>query len=52
MESGRLTKLFKYEGTDRIPVDAVNAGDIICIAGLAETSVADTICNEANEVPI
>jgi len=52
VESGRLTKLFKYEGTDRIPVDAVNAGDIICIAGLAETSVADTICNEANEVPI
>jgi len=27
-------------------------GDIICIAGLAKTSVADTICNEANEVPI
>jgi GTP-binding protein len=52
VESGRLTKLFKYEGTDRIPVDSVNAGDIICIAGLAETSVSDTICNEINETPI
>jgi GTP-binding protein len=52
VESGRLTKLFKYEGTDRIPVDSVNAGDIICIAGLAETSVSDTICNEINEIPI
>ncbi len=52
VESGRLTKLFKYEGTNRIPVDKVNAGDIICIAGLAQTSVSDTICNEHNEVPI
>jgi GTP-binding protein len=40
------------KGTDRIPVDSVNAGDIICIAGLAETSVSDTICNEINETPI
>jgi GTP-binding protein len=26
-------------------VDTVTAGDIICIAGLTEASVADTICN-------
>ena len=52
VESGRLTKLFKYEGTERIPVDQVSAGDIICIAGLAETSVSDTICNELNDIPI
>jgi GTP-binding protein len=52
VESGRLTKLFKYEGTERIPVDTVYAGDIICIAGLAETSVSDTICNDMNDTPI
>ena len=52
VESGRLTKLFKYEGTERIPVDTVHAGDIICIAGLAETSVSDTICNDMNDTPI
>ncbi|MDG2159713.1 MAG: translational GTPase TypA, partial [Gammaproteobacteria bacterium] len=45
VESGRLTKLFKFEGTERIAVDEVQTGDIICIAGLAEASVADTICN-------
>tara|TARA_Y100000768_G_scaffold9429_1_gene6655 strand:- start:1186 stop:2994 length:1809 start_codon:yes stop_codon:yes gene_type:complete len=52
VESGRLTKLFKYQGTNRIPVEKVIAGDIICIAGLAKTSVSDTICNELNEIPI
>ena len=45
VESGRLTKLFKFEGTERVAVNEVQTGDIICIAGLAEASVADTICN-------
>ena len=45
VESGGLTKLFKFEGTERVAVDEVQTGDIICIAGLAEASVADTICN-------
>ena len=45
IETGRLTKLFTFRGADRIPVDTVTAGDIICIAGLTEASVADTICN-------
>ncbi len=45
VETGRLTKLFTFRGADRIPVDTVTAGDIICIAGLTEASVADTICN-------
>ncbi len=44
VESGRLTKLFTFEGTSRVPVEKVHAGDIICIAGLSKTSVADTIC--------
>ena len=45
VENGRLTKLFKFEGTKKIPVDKVFCGDIICIAGLTKTSVSDTICN-------
>ena len=44
VETGRLTKLFTFEGTSRVPVDRVQAGDIICIAGLSKASVADTIC--------
>ena len=47
IEKGRLTKLFRFESTDKVPVERVEAGDIICIAGLKETSVADTICDIA-----
>lgn len=43
VETGRLTKLLKFEGTERVPVKEVQAGDIICVAGLTKTSVADTI---------
>ena len=52
VEIGRLTKLFKFEGTERVAVDEVQTGDIICIAGLAKASVADTICNPEVTIPI
>ena len=45
IETGRLTKLLRFEGTERVAVDAVHAGDLICIAGLTKASVADTICD-------
>ena len=52
IEVGRLTKLFTFRGADRVPVDKVTAGDIICIAGLTLTSVADTICNPEVTEPL
>ena len=45
VENGRLTKLLRFQGTKKIPIDEVFAGDIICIAGLNKASVSDTICN-------
>jgi GTP-binding protein len=52
VETGRLTKLFTFDGVDRIPVEEVNAGDIIAIAGMSTTNVADTICDPAVTVAL
>jgi len=52
VESGRLTKLLRFEGLARVPVNTVKAGDIICIAGLSIASVADTICSPQVSQPI
>ena len=52
VEKGRLTKLFRFESTAKVPVERVEAGDIICIAGLKEASVADTICNTEISTPL
>lgn len=44
LETGRLSKLLAFRGLKRVPVDEAEAGDIIAIAGLTGTTVADTIC--------
>jgi GTP-binding protein len=45
VETGRLTKLMTFSGLDRVPVDEVQAGDIIAIAGLADATIPDTIAS-------
>jgi len=52
IERGRLTKLFIYQGINKLAVEMANAGDIICIAGLSKTSVTDTICDDLLDVPL
>ncbi|MGC6530485.1 MAG: translational GTPase TypA [Candidatus Puniceispirillaceae bacterium] len=52
VEAGRLTKLLRFEGTDRVPVDRVEAGDIVCIAGLTTASVSDTISDKQVTTPL
>ena len=50
VDEGRLTKIFRYEGTKRVPIETGEAGDIVIIAGLEKANVADTICDlEVNE---
>jgi GTP-binding protein len=44
IEEARLTKLLAFRGLDRRPIVEAEAGDIIAIAGLEATTVADTIC--------
>lgn len=52
VERFRLTKLMSFEGVQRVPVETVKAGDIICVAGMTKTSVADTICDTSVTEPI
>ena len=52
IEKRRLTKLFRFKSTDKVPVERVEAGDIICIAGLKQASVADTICDTSIFTPL
>ena len=52
LEEGRLTKLLAFRGIERVPIDEAEAGDIIAIAGLTKTTVADTICDPVVEAPV
>ena len=52
VDEGRLTKIFRYEGTKKVPIEIGEAGDIVIIAGLEKANVADTICDLEINDPI
>jgi GTP-binding protein len=52
VDEGRLTKIFRYEGTKKMPIEVGEAGDIVIIAGLEKANVADTICDLEVTEPI
>ena len=52
VDEGRLTKIFRYEGTKKVPIEIGEAGDIVVIAGLENANVADTICDLEVNKPI
>jgi len=52
VDAGRLTKLLRFEGTKKVPVKEVVAGDIVIIAGLTKATVSDTICDFSVEKPL
>jgi len=52
IDEGKLTKIFRYEGTKKVPIEIGEAGDIVVIAGLEKANVADTICDPELNEPI
>jgi GTP-binding protein len=52
VDEGKLTKIFRYEGTKKVPIEIGEAGDIVVIAGLEKANVADTICDPELNDPI
>ena len=52
-ENGKLAKLFTYQGLKRVEAEAVTAGDIVCVSGVADINIGDTICdiNNPEKIP-
>ncbi|HEX8806265.1 MAG TPA: translational GTPase TypA, partial [Candidatus Aquilonibacter sp.] len=44
----RLTKLLTFQGLERIEVDEASAGDIVCVSGIDDLNIGDTIA-DAND---
>ena len=49
---GKIVSLFVYEGLKRVNVEKASYGEIVCVAGLADVTIGDTICDEADVRPI
>ena len=45
---GRILKIMGHSGLHRVEVDEAQAGDIICISGLDQIHISDTLCDINN----
>lgn len=45
----RVQKLFGFIGLKKVEIEEASAGDIVAVAGLADISVGETICNPGKE---
>jgi GTP-binding protein len=52
VQQTRVTKLLRFRGLERIPVDRAVAGEIVAIAGFTTATVSDTLCAEEVETPL
>jgi GTP-binding protein len=50
--TARITKLLAFDGLKRVDVDGAAAGDIVCLAGMADITIGDTIADVEHQIPI
>jgi len=52
VERTRVTKLYLFDGLKQIEVEAAAAGDIICLAGIDDITIGETITDPDDPKPI
>ncbi len=50
--NSKIVSLFAFEGLKRIPIESAKVGEIVCIAGLDNTTIGDTVCGDGTVEPI
>ena len=45
---GKIVTMYQIEGLNRVPCDSAKAGDIVCISGIENITIGDTICDSSN----
>jgi len=52
IKNGKIVSLYQIDGLTRRPVAKATAGDIVCVAGLENVGIGDTICSQKDINPI
>ena len=48
----KVVNLYTINGLERTPVDEASAGDIVCLSGISDITIGDTICAVGAEEPV
>jgi GTP-binding protein len=52
VQETRVTKLYAFDGLKRIEVNDAGAGDIVCVAGIEDITIGETIADAEQRIPI
>ena len=52
VQQTRVTKLFAFDGLKRVEIDRAAAGDIVCLAGIEDITIGETITDPDNLTPM
>ena len=52
MQRTRVTKLFAFNGLRRVDIEQASAGHIVCLAGLSDITIGETITDPEHQSPI
>jgi GTP-binding protein len=52
VQQTKVTKLFAFDGLKRVEIDQAAAGDVICLAGIEDITIGETIADPENAVAI
>jgi GTP-binding protein len=52
IQQTKVTKLFAFEGLRRVDIEEAAAGDIVCLAGIDEITIGETIAHLENPSPM
>lgn len=44
-ENVKISRLYQFDGLKRVEVESAAAGDIICVSGIADLNIGETICD-------
>ena len=51
-EKVRISKLYEFDGLNKVSVDSATVGSIVAISGIADIHIGDTLCSPDNPQPI
>ena len=52
VQETKVTKLFAFDGLKRVEIDRAAAGDIVCLAGIADITIGETIASPEHRIAI
>ena len=52
IEQTKVTKLFSFDGLKRIEIERASAGDIVCLAGIEDITIGETIADPTDPVAV